>query len=180
MALFEASVLIICLSFLLVLRKLDADIFRKFAVTFIAVLLFEYFTQPLWLNVGLEKWAYLYLDVSWIITVGWATIIIVSMAIIDLYFKRENELERFFFYFIPITFVGITAEAVVLFLGIRKYPPEVIGILSGKTIFGLVPIEALYYIPVFMALVISFARYWETSFKENTLIMRKIKRGIKK
>ena len=167
MVLFELGVIVICLAFFIILRKLDPHIPRKFGITFIAVLLFEYFTQPLWLNVNLERWAYLYLDVSWIITLGWTTIILVSMAIIDLYFPKDSELERFIFYFIPITIIGIVAETVVLGLGIRQYPPAVLEILSGYKILGRTPIEALYYIPVFMALVISFARYWEISFGER-------------
>ena len=91
MAIFEISVILIVLSFILILRKIDKNILRKFGIIFIAVLLFEYFTQAMWLNVNLERWAYLYLDVSWVITIGWTGIIIVSMAIIDLYFpKRTN------------------------------------------------------------------------------------------
>ena len=167
MTLFELGVIVICLAFLTLLKKLDSHILRKFGITFIAILLFEYFTQPLWLNVNLERWAYLYLDVSWIITLGWTTIILVSMTIIDIYFPKDSELERFLFYFIPITIIGIIAEASVLYLGIRKYPQAVLETLSGKTLLGIVPIEALYYIPVFMALVISFARYWEISFGER-------------
>ncbi len=95
MVLFELSVISLSIIFLLILKKLDKDILRKFGIVFIAVLLFEYFTQALWLNVNLERWAYLYLDVSWIITLGWATIIVVSMAIINLYFPRYSERSRF-------------------------------------------------------------------------------------
>ena len=180
MALFELGVLVISLTFLVILRKIDKHILRKFGITFIAVLLFEYFTQPLWLNVNLEKWAYLYLDVSWIITVGWTTIILVSMSIVDLYFSKESELERFLFYFFPICFIGVLSEATVLYLGIRKYPAEIVQTLSGHTILGIVPVEALYYIPVFMALVISFSRYWEISFGESIGSLIKTIRAKKK
>jgi len=130
-------------------------------------------------DMNLEKWAYLYLDVSWIITVGWATIIVVSMTIIDMYFPRDSELHRFLFYLIPITIIGTIAEATVVKLGIRGYPPAVQEVLSGYTLLNTAPIEALYYIPVFMALVIAFARYWEISFSE---IVNKVEEsiGIKK
>lgn len=167
MTLFELGVITISLAFLVILNRFDSRIWKKFAITFIGVLLFEYFTQAMWLNLNLEKWAYLYLDVSWVITIGWTTIILVSISIIDMYFPKDTERERFFLYFIPITIIGIIAEAVVLGLGIRQYPPEVIQILSGFKILGQTPIEALYYIPVFMLLVLSFARYWELALGEN-------------
>ncbi len=127
-------------------------------------MLFELFTQALWQNNNLQKWAYLYLDVSWIITIGWSTIIVVSTTIIDLYFNAKSELQRFILYLVPITIIGVVAEAVVLSLKIRQYPQEIMNIFSGYTLFGIVPVETLYYIPVFMALVISFSRYWEISF----------------
>jgi MFS family permease len=166
MVLFELSVISLSIIFLLILKKLDKDILRKFGIVFIAVLLFEYFTQALWLNVNLERWAYLYLDVSWIITLGWATIIVVSMAIINLYFPRYSERSRFLLYLIIITIIGLVAEAVVVNLGIRQYSSAVKDVLIGYNILGGVPIEVLYYIPVFMALVLSFSRYWEISFGE--------------
>ena len=177
MVLFEISVILMCLAFLLILRKIDQHTIRKFILICVAVYLFEFFTTSMWLNLNLERWAYLYRDTSWVLTIGWATIIIVSMKIIDLYFNKESEFERFLFYLVPITFIGIVAEASFIYLGIRKYPMEIVQTLSGKTIFGLVPIEALYYIPVFMALVISFSRYWEINFRENTLITTKSKKS---
>ena len=170
MVVFELSVLVICLTFLLVLRKLDKDILRKFFITCIAVFLFEAITNAMWLNLNLEKWAYFYGDLSWVITIGWSTIIIVSISIIDLYFAKKSELGRFIFYLVPVSIIGLIAESVVLNLGIRSYPSSVKDSLSGHTILGIVPIEALYYIPVFMTLVIAFSRYWEISFRENTAI----------
>ncbi len=87
-----------------------------------------------------------------------------STTIIDLYFNAKSELQRFILYLVPITIIGVVAEAVVLSLKIRQYPQEIMNIFSGYTLFGIVPVETLYYIPVFMALVISFSRYWEISF----------------
>ncbi|MBU0628436.1 MAG: hypothetical protein KKC75_04550 [Nanoarchaeota archaeon] len=178
---FERSVITIAIVFLLILIKIDKDSLRKFGIILVAVLLFEYFTQALWLNKNLEPWAYLYLDVSWIIAIGWATIILVSIKIIDLYFSNLSERRRFFFYLVPITIIGIVAEGVVLGLGIREYSSAVQRMLSGIVLWN-VPIEALYYIPVFMVLVISFTGYWETIVEEKAkpIEENKAKKGSKK
>ena len=134
----------------------------------------------MWLNLNLERWAYYYGDMSWVLTIGWATIIVVSIALIDLYFSWESELKKFIIYLILVSIVGIVAESVVLYLGIRDYPQAVKDILFGQKILGIVPIEAIYYIPVFMALVIAFARYWEISFSESTVIGKSSKRGLRR
>jgi hypothetical protein len=158
--LFELSVIFLAAVFFLLIQKLDKDAKRKFLFTFLGILVFEYFTQALWRNTDLEAWAYLYLDVSWVIALGWTVIIVASRTIIDLYFPRETEGGRFLSYLLPITIIGMVAEGVVLSLGIRVYPAAVQELFSGIYI-GVIPIETAYYIPVFMMLVIAFSRYWE-------------------
>lgn len=171
---FELSVLFIVACLLVIQYKLDNKTFRRFFFAFVAVYLFQYFTQALWLNQNLEPWAYLYLDVSWILTVGWAGIIVTSMKLIDLYFPRLPEGVRYIFQVIIIGLIGFLAEWVVVGLGIRHYPSAVREIFSGVMLgYGKVPIEALYYIPVFMALMVAFVRYWEIAMDSR-------KRGIQK
>jgi FlaA1/EpsC-like NDP-sugar epimerase len=171
---FEISILILVSVFLLLLYKLDSKVFRRFGLAFVAVLLFQYFTQALWLNLNLEPWAYLYLDVAWILTVGWAGIIVVCMQIIELYFPKLPEKARYLFSIILIGIVGFFAEWVVVGLGIRDYPQLVKEGLSGILLgYGKVPIEALYYIPVFMALMVAFVRYWEINFDSSKTPVKK-------
>ena len=161
---FEISVIALVGLFLLIINKLDSGVFRRFALACAAVLLFEYFTQALWINKNMASWSYLYLDVNWILTIGWAGIIVVCLQIIELYFPNLNELTRYIYSVLLVGIVGFFAEWVVVGLGIREYPPGVQESLSGIMLgYGKVPIEALYYIPVFMALMIAFVRYWEIS-----------------
>jgi hypothetical protein len=157
---FELSVLVLVAVFLAIFYKFDRNVLKTYAITFAAVLLFEYFTQSLWMNKGLEPWAYLYLDVSWVITAGWSMIIVVIRELAALYIPKKDTARRIFFDLAAITLVGFLAEYVVIGLNIRQYSPSVIALLSGIKI-GMVPIEALYYIPVFMMLVLSFSLYWE-------------------
>ena len=124
------------------------------------------FTQPLWHNKNLHSWAYLYQDVSWIITLGWATILLLSMQAVDYYYKIK-ETKKFFLYLLYAGIIGVIAEALVLALGIRSYSPEILAIMTGITVpFTQVPIKALYYMPVFMALIIGFTRYFEMVLEE--------------
>ncbi len=165
---FELAVLVLVGVFLLLLHKLNIKATRRFIIAFIGVLIFQYFTQALWLNQNLEKWSFLYLDVNWILTVGWAGIIVVSMSLVNLYFPSLKEWSKYIISLLLISIVGFLAEWVVVGLKIRYYSPAVKEVLSGIMLgYGKVPIEALYYIPVFMALITSFVRYWEISFDES-------------
>ncbi len=178
---FEISIISLVALFLLILYKLNNKVLRRFGLAFVAVLLFEYFTQALWLNHNLEPWSYLYLDINWILTIGWAGIITVCMELINLYLPNLTERFRYVISVIFIGIIGFFAEWVVVGLEIRFYPEAVKQSLSGIMLgYGKVPIEALYYIPVFMALMVSFVRYWEICFDEKTKQKLKSNRGKKK
>lgn len=172
---FEISVILATIVILAILSCSDKKIFSKFLITIVGVLLFEYLTTPMWLNKNLESWAYLYKGVSWIITLGWTSIILASVAIINFSFKKLSEGKRFIFQLILVSIVGLLAEMLVRYFGIRDYSPMVQKSMSGVFLFGLIPIEALFYIPVFMALVIGFKRYWEIA-----TISHKVKGGKKR
>ena len=175
---FEIGVILISLTLLLFIYKLDKHSLKTYGLIFVGVLLFEYFTQALWLNKNLEPWAYLYLDVSWIITLGWSTIIITSKKLVEVYFQSWKAHVKFLASLVLVTIIGYFAEATVLGLGIREYSTAVLNVASGVKL-GLVPIEALYYIPAFITLVLTFAAYWQSQlFKDKNNL--KIARGIEK
>ena len=54
-------------------------------------------------------------------------------------------------------------------IGIREYSAMAQRSMSGVLLLGLVPIEALYYIPVFMILVLGFKIYWEIATMSSKL-----------
>jgi len=78
--------------------------------------------------------------------------------------------------------MGIIGEAISAARGTIQYHPELLNAFSGITMLGTVPIEALYYIPVFMLLAVSFAKYWQVILDNKTVEPKKIKkkRGKKK
>ncbi len=158
---FEVFVIAAAVVSLLILRRYDRKVFWKFAVVAAGVFLFEFFTHPMWVNAHMGWWAYVYRDISWILTVGWSTIIIVPVTLIDTYLARFGALRRFVLYLVAMTLLGVIAEMAVVNLGLRSYTPESLEVIRGNFIGGTnVPLAALYYIPVFMALCIGFAKYW--------------------
>jgi len=158
---FELSIIFIFLVISYYLYYQDKKYLWVIFATIIGIFMFEYITQALWLNLGLSKWTYIYLDVNWVITLGWASIILGSKIVIEKLFPKISEAKHFVYHLILTCIVGLFAELLVRFLGIREYTPVVLDRLVGIYIFGLVPIEAFYYIPTFMLLVLAFSRYHE-------------------
>jgi len=177
---FEILVILLSIIILSILQKYDKKSMKRYILIAIGVLIFELFTQPLWNNRGLDFWAYIYHDVSWILTLGWSSIIILSMFIVDKY-VRIKETKKFFLYLLISGIFSIFAEALVLYLGIRQYSPEIYAVMSKIYIPILnVPIETLYYIPVFIALIIGFARYFEMSFKKELKVLDNLTKSDKR
>ena len=141
------------------LPKMINRVWLRFLLMSVGVLLFELFTGPMWHNYRLGEWAYVYHDVSWILTIGWTALILGVVTICDRLLSSWYEWKRFPVYLGVLTIIGFLLEILVVNIGIRGYAPQTLAMLSGVQIAG-VPIEALYYIPVFMSLVICFYKYW--------------------
>ena len=163
---FEIFVILGTVIMLFILSKLTKSIFVKYLIMVLGVLIFEIFTAPMWNNLKLGRWAYVYRDVSWILTIGWSTLILSTIVVIDKFFKNFREWKRFLIYLILLTVLVFITEITVVNLGIRSYSQEVKDTIIGVSIFNT-PIEGFYYIAVFTALVIGFYKYL-------TLITQKI------
>ena len=123
----------------------------------------------MWRNEKLGPWAYFYHDVSWVLTLGWTTLILGTVTLVDRLLPKWGEGRRFALSLLVLLPVVLVAENVVVALGIRGYAPEVQEVLSGYRI-GVAPVEALYYVPVFTALVIAFAKYWSFVIDDPALV----------
>lgn len=167
---FEIFVVVLAIMALFFLRKSKDRIFLRFCIIAIGVFIFEFFTHPLWINEHMGRWAYAYRDVSWILTVGWSTIVLVSVTAIDILKPRWKHWQRFLLALPVVTFFSLIAETIVVNLGLRRYSPEALEVINNQYIPVIhVPWGTLYYVPVFMALIIAFYRYW-TFASENTPI----------
>ena len=135
----------------------------------VGVFLFELFTAPMWINDHLGQWAYVYCDLSWILTLGWTAMILGVVVLVDRWLSHWSEPRRFAAYLGILLVLVTIAEMVVVGIGIRKYAPEVLATVSGISLLG-VPIEILYYVPVFTSLVIAFYKYWGFVIDDAALV----------
>ncbi|MDO8460676.1 MAG: hypothetical protein Q7S74_06205 [Nanoarchaeota archaeon] len=98
---------------------------------------------------------------------GWTSIILVSTVFVDYSLPKASEKIKYLNYVIVASTIGFFAESLVTALGVREYSNASNALMSGIKVFGSVPIEAIYYIPVFMALVIAFKKYWEIDLERT-------------
>ncbi len=141
----------------------------KFIAASAGVLLFEMFTAPMWRNEKLGHYGYFYHDVSWVLNLGWTALIMGAWHLVDSLMPKRGELPRYLATLALLLPLVLLAENVVLWLEIRHYAPEVKDVFSGYRI-GLAPVEALYYVPVFTALVLAFYRYWSFVIDDEALV----------
>lgn len=151
------------------LSRLKDQIPKRFVVMSIGVLIFELFTAPMWHNYKMGWWAYIYRDVSWILTLGWSAMMLSIVLMVDRTLKHWKEWRRFILYLAILTALVSVFEVIVVNIGIRSYAPEVLASTSNIRVFN-VPIELLYYTPVFSALVISFYKYWSFAIDQTLLV----------
>ncbi len=167
--LFEIFVVTITIILLILFSKTTKKILLRYGIMALGVIIFEFFTRPMWNNLHMGKWAYLYRDVSWILTLGWSTLILTFILLIDSYLPKAKEIKKFSIYLIVLTIITVLFESLVIQIGIRSYSPEVLDVINNKFIPILnVPIQIFYYVPVFIGLIIGFYKYL------NFIIDRKI------
>ena len=169
---FEIFVIVGTVAALAILARYQERVLRRFLILAIGVLIFEFFTGPMWNNFKMGPWAYIYRDVSWVLTLAWSTMILSTILIVDLTLPRIKEWHRFVAYLAILTSLVVVLERVVVGLGIRSYTPEVMAVIEGSYIPVLdVPYHLFYYVPIFMSLVIGFYKFWNTVMdREDRLV----------
>ena len=162
---FEILVILVTVILLLYLQSKNKNSWKVFLIAAIGVLLFEYFTQALWFNQNLESWSYLYLDVSWIMTLLWTNVILFSIFIIESLKPKVSEVNKFFMNIGVITVFVLIIEWSLIRLNIRGYPQVIVELYESlPRLFGIVPLKELIYVFAFMSLVVAFTRYWQANY----------------
>lgn len=169
---FDSFVIISTIILLVIFSRMKKNFYWHYYAIVGGVTIFEMFTSPMWNNPHFGKYSYYYLDNTWILAIGWSTLILSVMLLVDYLFKKTSERVKFFYYLASLSVLGFLAETLVLKLGLRTYNPETIESMSGYTILGT-PIEALYYIPVFTALIIGFYKYWSFYLDNKPILPQK-------
>ena len=175
---FDLFVVVAAIAAFLVLRRFTKTLWLRAVVMAAGVFVFELFTAPMWMNEHLGRWAYIYCDVSWILTLGWTTMILGVVVLVDRWLSHWSEPKRFATYLGVLLVLVTITEIVVVALGIRKYAPEVLATVSGIQFLG-VPVEILYYVPVFTALVIAFYKYCNFVIDDAALVPVKKRKWLR-
>ena len=159
----EIVIILISIGLFVYLKKFETKAKKKFIILFLAVLLFEIMSEPMWVNHQFNSWAYLYGNVSWIVTLGWVSIFFVSFLIVDkLIFnnKKASEKIKFWLYLLVVTIITVPIESLLLKYGFRSYSSALTDTFSGILIpLTRVPIEVLIAVPMIAALIIPFYKY---------------------
>jgi len=158
-------------------------IWRFFALAF-WVFAFEWLTWALWINSNLWSYAYIHNDISWIMTLTWASLIMFSKFIFDKFkkkipcifnntkvskMKNYSILKEFIFVTIFSSIFWLLLVIYLKYIWVFAYSPEMQDIVkSWITIFGR-PLEAIIYFPVFIFTVFSFYKYWELAMYNKDL-----------
>ncbi|MBS1266275.1 MAG: hypothetical protein MAG795_00242 [Candidatus Woesearchaeota archaeon] len=164
---FEISMILVSVGIWFYMKKNNyKNILQKMLVLFIAVLLFEIMSEPMWRNFLLHRWTFIYHDVSWIITLGWVNIFMVSMLLVDKLFSKYTEKAKFWLYLLFVTIITTPIEVILLNTGIRGYDAVLTSTMTGITIpFTSAPIEIIMVIPIIAALIIPFYKIMLNLFK---------------
>src|SRR6266550_743159 len=72
---FDLTVVAAAIAAFLLLKRFTPKLWLRALVMAAGVFLFELFTSPMWHNEHLGRWAYVYCDVSWVLTLGWTTLL---------------------------------------------------------------------------------------------------------
>jgi len=161
-------------------RRLGDQLPLRLLLMAIPVLAFELFTAPMWDNAHLGRWAYLYRDVSWVLTLGWTVLFLAALELVERALPHWRFLPRFLLLLALLTALCVPLEGALVALGVRGYAPEVRQAAVGGFLGG-VPLAILYYLPVFATLVISTHLYWRWALAGPPLLpMRRIRwrRGL--
>ncbi len=168
---FEIFIVLGTIICLYLISRFTKNFLKKYLLVACGIFIFEFFTGPMWINSHLGPWAYVYSDVSWVLTIGWATMILTTIVVVDKIFSRSKEWQRFICYILTLTVEVLIFESIVLKLGIRTYAPETLEVINNWYLPILaVPVKALYYIPTFIALVVGFFKYWNFELEKEPLV----------
>jgi hypothetical protein len=136
----------------------------RLLLTAVAVFMFEIIVEPMAKNQNFPSWSYVYHDITIIMTGLWVVIVSLSTFVIDRLLPNVDFRLRFAAYLGLIAIIATPIEGWFINNGYRVYGPSATADFIGiRTLIGDLPIEVVAAIPLYLALVISFVRYWDGS-----------------
>jgi len=163
---FVATIVII-----LIASKFKKNIIKHYFVMVIGAFIFEFFTAPMWLNLHLGNWAYIYHGVSWVLTLGLASMTLASVILVDNLFPKLREAYKYLLSILILWPVIIVVEKFVASLNIRGYAPETIKAFDSTMIPAIgMSWLAILYLPLLFSLIIAFYKYFSYSLDKRPLV----------
>ena len=177
--LYQLFILVVTVVILLILLRFKKNILKHYLVMLIGAFIFEFFTAPMWLNLHLGNWAYIYHGVSWVLTMGLASMALASVFVVDAILPKLREGYKYIFSILILWPVIVVVEKFVVQLGIRGYAPETIKAFDSTMIPALgMSWLAILYLPLLFSLIIAFYKYFSFYLDNKPLVpMNKGKLG---
>lgn len=177
--LYQLFILVATVIILFILSKYKKNILKHYLVILIGAFIFEFFTAPMWLNLHLGNWAYIYHGVSWILTVGLTTMTLASVVLVDTVLPKVRESYRYILSILILWPVMVAVEKFVGFLGIRGYAPETLKAFDSTMVPAIgMSWLAILYLPLLFSLIIAFYKYFSFYLDNKPLVpMNKGKLG---
>jgi hypothetical protein len=169
--LYQLFILTVTIMILLILSRFKKNILKHYFVMVLGAFIFEFFTAPMWLNLHLGEWAYIYHGVSWVLTIGLASMTLASVVLVEVWFPKLKETIRYFLSVIILWPIMISVEKFVGFLGIRGYAPETVKAFDSTVIPSIdMSWLAILYLPLFFMLIIAFYKYFSFYLDKKPVI----------
>jgi len=169
--LYQLFILVATVVILLVLSKYKKNILKHYFIMVIGAFVFEFFTAPMWLNMHLGNWAYIYHGVSWVLTMGLASMTLASVVLVEVWFPKMREAYKYILSIIILWPIMVGVEKFVGFLGIRGYAPETIKAFDSTMIPGIdMSWLAVLYLPLLLLLVVAFYKYFAFYLEKRPLV----------
>lgn len=169
--LYQLFIIIATVIILLILKKYKKNILLHYLVMVIGTFIFEFFTAPMWLNMHLGSWAYVYHGVSWVLTLGLATMSLAAVILVENVFPKIKEFNKYLITLVILWPVMTLVEWLVGSLNIRGYAPETLDAFNSVIIPGIgLSILTIVYLPIMFSLIIAFYKYFSFIIDKKVLL----------
>ncbi|MEK7118805.1 MAG: hypothetical protein AAB869_04295, partial [Patescibacteria group bacterium] len=144
------------------------EYFRNFRIAFVGVFLFELMIEPMVTNAHFPEWSYVYHDISIIMTFGWILLLWLATTLVDRFLPQVTQGRRFFLTLVAIAGIATPLEEWLISHGYRIYSASTQADFSGfLTPITHMPIEVVFAIPLYFALILGFVNYWKITLDNN-------------
>jgi hypothetical protein len=141
---------------------------RNFAIAFVGVFLFELMIEPMVTNAHFPEWSYIYHDISIVMTLGWIVLLWFVTALVDRFLPQVSHGRRFFLTLVAIAAFAAPIEEWLITHGYRAYSASAQADFSGfLTPISHMPIEVIFAVPCYFALILGFVNYWKITLDNN-------------